>query len=150
MISKEIEALIKNTLVQYKRDFNAIQEYEDTGVEIDFNITFTKHLMKEDSVPGYDPEDKKFAEVKALIGEDLFYMRISKNVTVEDKPEEKRVIYTGYRPLRDFKKKDEAKRSLLLECLKSLMLGGLEYSELVYLQQKEHEDEVEVGAEQSE
>jgi hypothetical protein len=151
MITREIEALIKNTLSQYAQDYNTINHEDEEGnptgeKKIDFNITFSNHVMDPNQIEGYDPNDPKFATVKAYQGKTLSYMRIVKVLFDDEGTQEKRVIYTGYRPVDDFKDKESLKRSLMMEALKSLMIGGLEYSEAIHRinQEKLEKDGVEL------
>ena len=124
MQAKELESLLKNTLKQYAVDYNNINPKN----KVDFNVTFTVHKFNANDIPDYDPKDEKFAKAKAMDGKNLYYLRLSK--TLMD-TKEKRVIFTTYRPEKGFKKAD-AQRLMLMECLKQLMIGGLEYSEAIY------------------
>jgi hypothetical protein len=148
MIVRELEGLIKNTLSQYKTDYNTIEdskEIEDKGRKIDFNVTFSRHVMDTSEIPGYDPNDPRFAAAKKYDGKPLMYLRVVKTILgVNELANEKRVIYTGYRPSEEFNDKESIKRSLLMECLKNLMLAGIEYSEAMYIMNvKSQEDAVE-------
>lgn len=146
MISKEIEALIKNTLSQYAQDFNTLNHEDEDGnltgdKKIDFNVTFSRHVMDPDQIEGYDPEDPKFEAVTKYSGRALIYLRIVKIFLLGDDTDEKRVIYTGYRPVDEFKDKESMKKSLLMEALKNLLIGGLEYSEAIYRMNEQKEQE---------
>jgi len=132
MIAKELESLLKNTLKSYEDDYNNI----NPGTEVAFNVTFTLHkFVAKENIDGYDPADEKFAEVKRLDGKDLYYFRISKTILADN---EKRVIFTAYRPAKSFKK-TEAQRSMYMEAIKNLMIGGLEYSEAIYRMNRQEE-----------
>jgi len=138
MSAKELESLIKNTLKGYVMDYNEINP-ED---KIDFNLTFTLHKFDVKEVDGYDEDDEKFAEAKRLDGKDIYYLRVSK--TLVDKIE-KRVIFTAYR-IASSMNKDIAHRAMLFQCVKQLMIGGLEYSEAIYrmnvIKEEEQKEEV--------
>lgn len=136
MSAKELESLIKNTLKSYVLDYNKINP-ED---KLDFNLSFTTHKFDVSEIDGYDLEDPKFSNVAHLDGETLYYLRIAK--VLLDKSE-KRVIFTAYRPAKSMKK-DVAHKSMLLESVRQLMIGGLEYSEAIYqMNEKRIEEEEE-------
>ena len=136
MTEKELESFLKNTLKGYVDDYNRVNHKD----RIDFNVSFTLHKFKATDVEGYDKKDEKFAKVKELDGQNLYYLRLARILV--DKSE-KRVIYTTYRPA-DKYKKQVAMRMMYLELLKQLVLGGLEYSEALYkMQEKEKEDQKE-------
>ena len=124
MSVKELESLIKNTLKSYAMDYNEINPDD----KIDFNLTFTTHKFSVEDVPGYDENNSKFSDAKKMDGNNLHYLRLSK--TLMDS-KEKRVIFTAYRP-EGALKKEVAHRSMLLECVRQMMIGGLEYSEAIY------------------
>lgn len=128
---KELESLLKNTLKDYGRDYNKINPKD----KIEFNLTFTIHVFKAKDIKDYDPKDERFAQAKKLDGQSLYYLRISKTLmtTVE-----KRVIFTTFRPEKAFKK-DVAHRMMLMEAIKQLMIGGLEYSEAIYRMNRQEE-----------
>ena len=135
MIAKELESLLKNTLKQYAMDYNRINPKN----KVDFNVTFTTHKFDPKDIEGYDPKDEKFAEAKKLDGELLYYLRLSK--TLMD-TKEKRVIFTTYRPEKKFKKAS-AERMMMLDCIRQLMIGGLEYSEAIYRMNRAEEGQKE-------
>jgi hypothetical protein len=136
MIVKELESLLKNTLKSYKDDYNQINPEE----KVDFSVTFTLHKFNaKENIEGYDPKDVKYKQVKELDGQDLYYFRISKTLL---KSEEKRVIFTTYRPAKTFKK-EAAQRAMYLEAIRNLMIGGLEYSEAIYRMNRAEEGQKE-------
>ena len=96
--------------------------------KVDFNLTFTLHKFDAKELEGYDKKDERFDKAREMDGENLYYLRLSK--TLVDSVE-KRVIFTAYRPQKAFKK-DVAHRGMLMECVKQMMIGGLEYSEAIY------------------
>jgi len=112
MIAKELESLIKNTLKGYAMDYNRVNPKN----KIDFNLTFTLHRFDVKELKGYDKKDEKFDRARKMDGESLHYLRLSKTL-VDTK--EKRVIFTAH-------------RGMLMECVKQMMIGGLEYSEAIY------------------
>ncbi len=131
MQAKELESLLKNTLKAYATDYNNINPKNT----VDFNVTFTTHKFEASDIPDYDPKDEKFEQARKLNKQVLYYLRLSKTL-VDTK--EKRVIFTSYRPAKTFKK-TEAERAMLMECIKQLMIGGLEYSEAIYRMQRNEE-----------
>jgi hypothetical protein len=136
MIAKELESLLKNTLKSYEDDYNRI----NPKTEVAFNVTFTLHKFNaKENIEDYDPDDEKFAEVKRLDGKDLYYFRISKTILADS---EKRVIFTSYRPAKSLKK-GEAQRSMYMEAIKNLLIGGLEYSEAIYRMNRSEEGQKE-------
>ncbi len=142
MIAKELESLIKNTLKGYAMDYNKINPDD----KVDFNLTFTTHKFSTKDIDGYDKEDPKFDGATKMNGKVLYYLRLSK--TLVDK-KEKRVIFTAYRP-EDALKKDIAKRGMLMECVKQMMVAGIEYSEAIYRmnEQDKQPEEEESGPEE--
>jgi hypothetical protein len=136
MTVRELEGLLKNCLKSYEDDYNRI----NPNTKVAFNVTFTLHkFIAKESLKDYDPADEKFAQAKALDGKDLYYFRISKTIIADD---EKRVIFTAYRPAEAFKK-DAAHRAMYLEAIRSLMIGGLEYSEAIYRMNRKEEGQKE-------
>jgi len=124
MSVKELESLIKNTLKVYVTDYNNINPEN----KVDFNLSFTTHRFDTKEVPGYDPEGEQFQEAKRLHGKELYYLRLSK--TLVDKVE-KRVIFTAYREVGKLDG-EIAHRAMLLQCIRQMLIGGLEYSEAIY------------------
>jgi hypothetical protein len=132
MIAKEIEALIKNTLSSYRSDYNSMNPEN----QVDFSLTLTDHLIE---------EFEGMAEVaKQYIGQEMYYLRLAKIYMPNKRFSEKRVIFVAYRPKAEFKNKESANKSMLMECLKSMVIGGLEYSEaLKQLDDKKNQEEKE-------
>ncbi len=133
MTTHDLEGLIKNTLKMYAVDYNNINKNN----KIDFNLTFTTHKFIAKDLQGYDPDNPKFAGTKQIDGQKLHYFRLSK-ILVDDN--EKRVIFTSYRPVKQFKR-EVAKRAMLTECIRQMMIGGIEYSEAIYRMNMQKEKE---------
>ena len=143
MSVKELEALLKNTLKSYEDDYNRINAELP---KIAFNVTFTRHKFVAADVPDYDASDKKFDHATELDGQELYYFRISKTILDDN---EKRVIFTTYRPSKSMKPA-VAERAMYLEAIRNLMIGGLEYSEAIYrlnkVEEGQKENQKEPGA----
>ena len=118
--------------------------YRDTyqkrnpGTEIDFAVDFMDTIVNPKATA-----EKQGLDVSKVPDQDIpvTYMRITKMVK-EDEP---RVIFASYQPNKG-KKKPWVKAQLLRECLKHFIIGGVEYSEALYLHHQaeaKKEDEVE-------
>ena len=146
MQSRELESLLKNVLSDYKEEHNAfVADVNEKGEGperkmIDFALTFTNHKFEfpmEEQLKMVDDQEK-LTQMKALVGKEVHYMRVVKNILLGMKDGvDKRIIFTAYRWRKDFKQVVDLKKSMLMECIKIMMIGGLEYSEAIYENQKE-------------
>jgi len=135
---KQLESLVKNTLSEYKEDYNT-HNPEDT---IDFNLTMTKYWFDPKKMPptGMKEDSKEYHEYMAIPKQMIHYTRLVKTYVDRD---EMLLIFTTSRRELDFKKKAaDIKYSMIRETTKMLIIGGLEYAELVDRIQTEEKAQV--------
>ena len=133
--AKMLERMIKDILAKYVEDYNGFNPDEN----IDMNLTITYH--KANPAEMAKSVDADFDVAKHPDEELNFcYLRISKTLLTS---KEKRVIYANYRLQKEFKDDKLMHLSLLEEGLSHLVIGGIEYSEALYLMSMQKEKEKE-------
>ena len=124
MNEKVLEGFLKTALSLYRERY----QERNPDKEIDFAIDFfdttvnPKETAEKQGLDGSKVPDKTIP---------VTYMRIVKTVK-EDEP---RVIFASYQPSKG-QKKPWVKTQLLRECLKHFVIGGVEYSEALFLYEK--------------
>ena len=122
MTDKQLEAILLNILAAYREDYNEVNKGKE---EIDLDMTISKMLFDPSKM---NPKGKrKYIEQYGDESRELYYLRLYK----ESKSGNGRVLFAGYRPVEDFKKASDARLSLIKEALAHLVIGGIEYAEML-------------------
>lgn len=121
MTDKQLQSMLLNILSNYRDDYNRI----NTQMEIDFDMTISK--MTFDPAAMNQKGKKEYVKLYGDQPRELYYLRLYKEL----KGQKGRVIFAGYRPVEDFKSKSEARLSLLKEAISHLVIGGIEYAEML-------------------
>ena len=144
---RQVEAIIKTALTDYRESYNAM---DGERPDIDFNILIQKHTVDVEKLGLPDKVRKshefiaKFADKDGVVTDvEVYYLRLS--LTEGGSKIDKRVIFTSYRFVKDFAKKNQAFYALYRECLSHLLAGGIEYSfAMAITREKEEFKEAEV------
>ena len=128
MNEKVLEGFLKSALSIYRERYQERNEEEEIDFSIDFFDTTVnpKKTVEEQGLDSANVPDKDIP---------VTYMRIVKM----KKDDEPRVIFASYQPNKG-KKKPWVKTQLLRECLKHFIIGGVEYSEALFLYDKNEQD----------